>query len=143
MNLSKNTKVTMIQAPLVAGATDPLSSSIDMSGYEGCLFIGNWGTATGGATGSLQVQTAASTTATFVDLTGAVVASTGGGSDGYGLVDVYQPQKRYLKTQITRATSNLEWGGTLAIQYGAKKVPSVHSSTTNVATEVLTVSPAT
>ena len=43
-NLSKDVKISLIQAPLAAGSSDPNSTALDMAGYDGCLFIGLLGT---------------------------------------------------------------------------------------------------
>ena len=54
MNLSKDVKVTLVQAPLADGQTDPDSGSVDMRGFEGVMFLGIVGTVTGSGTASLK-----------------------------------------------------------------------------------------
>jgi hypothetical protein len=141
MNLSKDVKVTLVQAPLADGQTDPDSSSVDMQGFEGVLFIGIVGTVTGSGTASLKASQS-SDNSTFNDLSGVVATGSAGGSDKFLVLDVYKPLDRYVRTTLTRAVANSIYGGTIAIQYGAHKKPTIHDAATLAAAAILGVSPA-
>ena len=141
MNLSKNVKVTLVQAPLADGQTDPDSSSVDMQGFEGVLFIGIVGTVTGSGTASLKASQS-SDNSSFNDLSGVVATGAAGGSDKFILLDVYRPLDRYVRTTLTRAVANSIYGGTIAIQYGAHKKPTIHDAATLAAAAILGISPA-
>jgi hypothetical protein len=142
LNLSKETKVTLVQAPLADGQTDPDSSSVDMLGFEGVMFIGIAGTITGNGTVSLKASQS-SNNADFNDLSG-IVATTVAASDddSFLLLDVYRPTDRYVRTTLTRAVDNSVYGGTIAIQYGAHTQPTVHDAATLAVAAVLGISPA-
>ena len=140
MNLSKNVKVTLVQAPLADGQTDPDSSAVDMQGFEGVLFVGIVGTVTGAGTASLKAAQS-SDNVNFNDLAGAVASGAAGGSDKFIVLDVYRPLDRYVRTTLTRAVANSIYGGTIAIQYGAHKKPTVHDAATLAAAAILGVSP--
>ena len=141
MNLSKDVKVTLVQAPLADGQTDPDSSSVDMQGFEGVLFIGIVGTVTGSGTASLKASQS-SDNSSFNDLSGVTATGSAGGSDKFILLDVYRPLDRYVRTTLTRAVANPIYGGTIAIQYGAHKKPTIHDAATLAAAAILGISPA-
>jgi len=140
MNLSKNVKVTLVQAPLADGQTDPDSSAVDMQGFEGVMFVGIVGTVTGSGTASLKAAQS-SDNSNFSDLSGVVATGAAGGSDKFLVLDVYKPLERYVRTTLTRAVANSIYGGTIAIQYGAHKRPTVHDAATLAAAAILGISP--
>jgi hypothetical protein len=140
MNLSKNVKVTLVQAPLADGQTDPDSAAVDMQGFEGVMFLGIVGTVTGAGTAALKVSQS-SDNVNFNDLSGVVATGAAGGSDKFILLDVYRPLDRYVRTTLTRAVANSIYGGTIAIQYSSHKRPTVHDASTLAAAAVLGISP--
>jgi hypothetical protein len=140
MNLSKNVKVTLVQAPLADGQTDPDSAAVDMQGFEGVMFVGIVGTVTGSGTAALKASQSADNV-NFNDLAGAAVTGAAGGSDKFFVLDVYRPFDRYVRTTLTRAAANSIYGGTIAIQYGARKRPTIHDATTLAAAALLGISP--
>jgi len=140
MNLSKNVKITMVQAPLADGQTDPDSAAVDMQGFEGVMFVGIVGTVTGSGTASLKAAQS-SDNSNFSDLSGVVATGAAGGSDKFLVLDVYKPLERYVRTTLTRAVANSIYGGTIAIQYGAHKRPTVHDAATLAAAAILGISP--
>ena len=74
MNLSKNVKISLAQNYLADGATDPNSDSVDMSGFDGVMFIGIIGAQDAAATAEIKAQQS-DDDSTFNDLSGAVVVS--------------------------------------------------------------------
>lgn len=126
--LSEEIKLTLVQAALADGQTDPDSSAVDMAGFDGVMFVGIVGTITGAGTLDLTVQQSddeAGAPDAYNALSGATAQATGAGGDSDKLlvIDVDQPSKRYLRTNLTRAAANSIWGGTLAIQYKARSKP--------------------
>jgi len=75
------------------------------------------------------------------NLSGVMATGAAGGSDKFLVPDVYRPLDRYVRTTLTRAVANSIYGGTIAIQYGAYKRPTVHDATTLAAAAVLGISP--
>jgi hypothetical protein len=138
MNLSKNVKVTLVQPALADGQTDPDSAAVDMQGFEGVMFVGILGTVTEGGTAALKAAQF-SDNVNFNDLSG--VVATGDASDKFLVLDVYRPLDRYVRTTLTRAVANSIYGGTLAIQYGTHKRPTIHDAATLAAAAVLGISP--
>jgi hypothetical protein len=123
--LSERIAVDVIQAALADGQTDPDSDSIDMQGWDGCLFIGSVGTITGAGTVDLTVEGSADDSS-FAALSGATAqASAAADSDKILAIDVLQPKDtdRYLRTALTRGTANSVYNGTLAMRYRAREFP--------------------
>jgi len=75
------------------------------------------------------------------NLSGVMATGAAGGSDKFLVLDVYRPLDRYVRTTLTRAVANSIYGGTIAIQYGAHKRPTVHDAATLAAAAVLVISP--
>ena len=128
--LTQGTKVTLIQAALADGATDPDSDRVDMAGFDGVTFICVVGTITGTGTVSMQVKQAATDIAGDA-LSGCVAqADLAADSDKLLIVDVMKPTDRYLGVTLTRGTANSVIGGVIAIQYQAKHKPTTHTAAT-------------
>jgi hypothetical protein len=120
--LSEDVKVTLVQAALADGQTDPDSSSVDMSGYDGVMFIGVVGTITGSGTANL-IAAQSSDDSTFATLSGMTATKTAAAqSDTTMILDVQRPADRYVRTTLTRAVANSVYGGTIAIQYKARSL---------------------
>ena len=128
MNLLKNVKIDQILGYFAAGKTAKTTDIIDMSGYDGCLFIAEFGdlteagtinvqvlqdTASGGGTMAAVAGTAAyTTTAAAAALTQSAIA-----------VDIFRPLERYLEVTVTPATQNAVILGVTAIRYKGKMGP--------------------
>lgn len=122
--LSDDVKLTLVQAALADGQTDPDSTALDMAGFDGVMFVGFVGTVT--ATGTLTLAAYDSdNNSDFSALTGASAAASDADSDKLLVVDVVNPRGRYVRTKLTRGTANSVYGGTLAIQYKAHAKPAV------------------
>lgn len=144
MNLSKNVKFTRLLTSTAAGTGDTLSGAIlDMSGFEGVVFVALLGDAAAGAVVTLQAQqntaNSASGMATLAGTAAQAAFSASSGDDKVLVLDVYQPRERYLRPQLVRATTNIAIDGILAIQYEARTRPTVNDAT--VLSTVLLVSP--
>jgi hypothetical protein len=105
-------------APTASGtSTITQTTGLDMSGYEGCVFIIRLGTP--GASNTLKIAQCDTSTGTYSDLAGSATSS---GSDTPLIVDVKAPQEQYLKYIVTRAVASTI-DTVVAIQYGAAARP--------------------
>ncbi len=108
----------------VAQATTATAASVtveqDMQNFTGCLFIGVGGT-TSAVAHTMTINTAASTTASFVAATGASHATTGGNGD-LAVVDVYRPRKRWLQGVFSSTANSRKF--VAAIPYGPRNLQS-------------------
>lgn len=118
--LTNQVKITKVADPSTASTASVNTSILDMAGYEGVLFFSSLGTANAGNLIKVQ-QDAANSTASMADLTGTSVAS--GTSDEDVWVDVYRPEKRYVRAQIVRAGASSTLGDVWALQYNPRTLP--------------------
>ncbi len=138
--LSEEVKLTLVQAALVTGLTDPDSSRVDMAGYDGVMFIGILGAIT--ATGTVtMVAKQADTDIVGAALSGATVAADSADDDKLFVIDIAKPTKRFLGTTLTRDVANSAYGGTIAVQYTARSKPTAQDAAQMAASLVRLVSP--
>lgn len=134
MSLLKNIKVTPVAASAVAAQTEVLTSVLDMSGFDGVMFIALLGdvTATSVLTLTAKGNTASSTSSPTPVTQIATAAFTAGASDADDkalVVDVYDPMLRYAFASLTRTTANAVVNGIIAIQYTAEYKPTTQAAT--------------
>jgi len=133
MNLSKDVKITRHNNAAAAAASDITpSSGIDMSGFEGCLFIVPFGAITASGVQSIEVHQSSDdgSSDSYTAILGSNVAVADDDDNQCFYVDVFKPRERYLKCIVNRATQNSVVDGIIALQYGASKKPVTHDSTT-------------
>jgi hypothetical protein len=131
----KNDLIGEVGAPIGAASnTDSNSDRLDMSGYEGVIFIGTVtdSVATGVATFTAEGNTIDSDTG-MVAITSAAATKTCTVNDDINdqllIVEVKNPLKRYIQLVRTSATANIAFGSLIAIRYGAKEKPVTADST--------------
>ena len=136
-----NCKVVKVQDHTAAGTTDVTSDAVDMSqdgGYGGVCFIGSYGTAAAGNKPHAEQSSDNGSADTFADLLGSEVGV--GSSDEEVMLDVSQPQERYVRSVWARGTSStLE--SIYAILYNPRVVP-VDNTTAGTIHGELHVAPA-
>ena len=133
MNLSKGIKVSVVEAAAGAAQTDLTTDVLDMSGYDGVLFIALTGDVT---VNSVLTLTAKGNSANSVSsptpiLQKATAAFTAGATSADSkviMVDVYKPTLRYLFAVLSRTAADAVVGGIVAIQYGAHAKPTTQDA---------------
>ena len=147
MNLLKH--INVINASIRSQASTAFSDEVDMSGFEGCLFIAAGSTLMEGSSNiTLKIQSSTASGGTFTTYSG-TVASTAitTGSKNYRLLiaDVYKPEERYLKAVVAGASSGAVYlNNIIAIQYGARRPgSSALNNSTTIAGSTVMVSPST
>ena len=133
MNLSKDIKVTVVEAAAAAGQTELVTDVLDMTGYEGVMFLALTGdvTATSVLTLTVKGNSANSVTTPTPVTQKATDAFTAGAATADSkvlLVDVYKPALRYVFGSLTRTTADAIVGGIIAIQYNAKTKPTTQDA---------------
>lgn len=128
--LEDQCKIVRHSDPVAVGTTliTP-TNGIDMSGYQGCMFIVHYGTITDG-TNFLKVQQSSDdgSADAYADLEGTKVSAAVGDDDKDMVVDVWRPRERYLKCLVSRGGSTgAVINGITAILYGARSRPQAHS----------------
>ena len=143
--------VTQLKVDAVLGyyaaAQNQLKSDVlDMAGYEGCMFIFEFGTLlnTGTIACDINGNTTNATGGTKLKggATHTVTVTTAALTKSAIVVDIYQPDpttSRYLEAMITLGVANTLVRGVTAIRYGGKYKPEI---TTGLLTSSASVSPA-
>ena len=152
MNLLKNVNIS--QLAIMSSGSTSVSDAIDMSGYEGCIFLVHGSTLMEGS-GAVGVHVAGSTASggTFVPLRGgssqykvsSTALATGSKDKRVFALDLYKPlgDNRYYKAIVTGASSGAIYQNSItAIQYGYRRVGSgVNNQSTTLAGSTTIVSP--
>jgi len=134
MNMSKCCKITVVEAAAGAAQSELVTDILDMSGYEGVMFIALTGdvdntcdlTLTVKANSANSVSTPTPVTQKATTL---FAASASSADSKVLMVDVYRPGLRYVFGSLLRATANAIVGGIIAIQYGAHNQPTTQDAT--------------
>jgi hypothetical protein len=144
--IMKNAVIKEVGAPIAnASNTDSNSDILDMSGYRGVIFVCavTDSAATGVATLKIEQNTANSDSGMAL-LSGASASDTCAVNDDLNdqllIVEVKNPQERYVQAVRTSATANIAFGSVIAILYGAKELPVADDAT--VLASALAVGPA-
>lgn len=132
MNLLPDIQVTQVSNGSAAGQTEVDSSILDMSGYDGVMFVASLAAVTDACVLTLTPQdNATNATGGMAAITGITAptftASTS--SNTMLVVDVYRPQLRYVRAALTRTAQNAAVNCIVAIQYKATKKPTTQGAT--------------
>ncbi len=131
MNLSKSVKVTVVEAAATAATTELVTDVLDMSGFEGVMFIAVTGDVTSGSVLTLTAKGNSTNSTSNAVTQKATDAFTAGASDADSkvlMVDVYKPTLQYAFASLTRTAQNAVVGAIIAIQYGAHNKPTSHDA---------------
>lgn len=130
--LSPAMKVTQVKTTQAAGTTNIQSDAVDMSGFEGVVFVVSMGAITSGAATSanLQQSSTAALGATEADLEGSAITIADDDDNQCLVLDVYRPTKRYVNAIVLRATQNSVINSIVAFQYGAELTPTTNDAST-------------
>lgn len=128
MGLSRRVQVDRILGYYAAGTTARTSDIIDMSGFDGVMFIADFGTLIEAGTLNVEVlENTANQTSGMAAVTGTsaytVTAADAAKAKNCIVVDVFQPNERYLEVTVTPATQNAVITGVTAIRYNGKVKP--------------------
>lgn len=133
MNLSKSIKVTVVEAAATAATSTLTTDVLDMSGYEGVIFMALTGDVTAASVLTLTAKgnsanSVSSPTPVTQKATDAVTAGATDADSKLLMVDVYKPTLRYMFATLARADQNAVVGGIIAIQYGARNKPTTQDA---------------
>lgn len=132
MNLSKDIKVTVVEAAATAAQTELVSDVLDMQGWAGVMFVALTGDVTTGCVLTLTAKgNSANSTSSPTPVTQGSATFTAGDTDADSkalIVDVYDPALRYVFASLTRTTANAVVGGIIAIQYQPDSKPTSQSA---------------
>lgn len=131
---SENAKFLRLSGAIAAGVTDVTNiTAIDMTGYKTLTLMVSAAAITTGAVTKVKMQqsTDDGSADAYSDLEGSSVTIADSSDNTMTILEIVNPQKKWLKPVITRLTQNAAFEGVFAIQTGAKVLP-VTQSTTHV-----------
>jgi hypothetical protein len=137
----KNCKITRVMNAVAAGTSVQTSTTVDMQGYDGVMFIAALGALTATQVTSIKArQGALAAMSDAADLEGTLVGPMAdSGSNKVLVLDVHRPRERYVNCVVGRGTANAVIDSVIAIQYGGS-IPATQPS--SVAFSEHQVSPA-
>ena len=122
--LADAVKITKVADATAAGTTAINSASVDMSGYDGCMFLTTVGAIVGGGVQSIKAQQdIVSGMGAAADLAGTNITVADDDDNQVFWLDVKRPRERYLRLVVSRGTQNSTWGEIYAIQYRGRSLP--------------------
>ena len=138
LNFTKDCKLTRVSNAVAAGTDDTTSCAVvDMQSFGSCTFIAAFGTITATAVTTVKVQQGAvANMSDAADLAGTSISVAADDDNQIVAVEVVEPQERYVRLQIVRATANVVIDGVIAVQCNPKIAPVTHDATTVVGTEL-------
>jgi hypothetical protein len=142
MNLINGIKVTRVLAAVAVGTSAQSGTVLDMSGFDGVLFVLPVGTITDGGVVLKAQQGAVSDGSDAADLAGTATTLANTDDGDVAILDLYRPTARYVRAVAVRGgATGAVLDGLIAIQYKAIKQPTVQDAT-SVHASKLVVSPA-
>lgn len=123
MALQHDIKITTV-APTATGTTTITGTALDMTGFDGAIFIARLGSPA--VNNNLRVQQCDTTGGSYADLAGSKAGDHA--TDNPLIVEVNRPLEGFLKWQITRGTTTTIDAVTI-IQYASKGVKPVTQPT--------------
>lgn len=123
-------KYTVVEGSAAAASSNLTGDEVDVTGFEGIKFFAIVTSASSVSTCSLKAQSAASTTATFIDIAGSTAEYAAGPTARTNLLvtQVHKPIDRWVRPYLTLDVSNHAVGGIFAELYGPKKAPVTSTS---------------
>jgi hypothetical protein len=141
MNLSKNTKATLCSAGAAVGTTAVTGTTLDMSEFDGVLFLLVGGTITDGNLELKAQGGSAANGSDAADLAGTGTTLTNAQDNNVAELDLYRPLQRYITPVAVRGGSTgAVVQAIVAIQYSAGFRPTSQDAT--IAATNLVISPA-
>lgn len=124
-NLSNAFNLVRVSNAVAAGTTAITCTHVNMEGWDGVVFLCLLNTLTATQQTNLQAQNGSqSNDSDQAAITGAQTANAADADSNKVLVlDVYRPQKQYVRAIVNRGTANAAVDGVLALQYHGDKIP--------------------
>lgn len=122
--LLHDVKITTV-APVATNTTTITGTALDMSGFDGALFIVRLGSPA--TNNNLKISQCDTSGGSYADLTGTLVGNHA--TDNPLVVDVYRPREQFLKYVVTRGTTTTIDIVTI-VQYNSRSRPVTQPSGT-------------
>jgi hypothetical protein len=121
--LGKILKIIKVIGATVAGQTEINGTAVDLSGYEGVMFVAHFGAITVNGVQSLSADQGATQGSATDAIAGSKVVVADDDDEKVAVLDIYRPRDRWVRPVIARATADSIVNGCVAYLYGPKKAP--------------------
>jgi hypothetical protein len=133
-NLYTAVKAQRVSNAVAAGTTliTP-GAGVNVTGFQGVMFLFSFGTLTAGAVTSVKVQESndGGVLDAYTDILGShFTVPQATGSNQVFWIDVFRPNRSWVLPLVSRGTANAVLDSILALLYGPNNVPTVHDVTT-------------
>lgn len=131
-NFSKSIEINQVITPTAGAAAQTAinSTSVDMAGYDGVIFVVTMGAITASAVTSINAAQS-SDDSTFADLEGTGQTIADSDDEDIFYIDITKPMDRYVRLEVARATADAVVASAVAYQYISHKSAVTHGSTVN------------
>lgn len=127
---STSYKVVRVVNATAAGTTDINGTAVDMDGFDSVEFVALYGALTATQVTSLKAESSDSSSTGFAAITGAATTALADGDGNKAQrLEVYKPQKRYVRCVVDRGTANAVVDGVVAILHGPAIKPVTQDAT--------------
>jgi hypothetical protein len=125
------TQLVVTTAAGASGQTTITSSAVDTTGFLGVRFLIAIGPVTAGAVTTFKLQQSDDDGGSdaYSDIVGSSQTIADSADNTHVYSDIFQPQKRYLKLVVSRATQDATIGAVIAELYGASTLPVTQTAT--------------
>lgn len=129
-NLTYSSRTIRVLNAVAAGTSDQNSAAVDTLGFAGVRFVALFGTLTATQVTSIYAEYSDDGTTGWTEIAGSRVGPLADADSNKALVlDVYRPQKRYVRCVVDRGTANAVIDGVIAELYLPADAPVTrHSS---------------
>lgn len=128
LGLVKNCAFDRVSNAVAAGTTDINSTGVDMEGYDAVTFGVLFGTITGSAVTSIQIDHS-DDNSSYNGVAGSKVTVADTNSNKMAFTETVRPLKRYCRCTVDRGTANAVVDGIFAIRSRGRKAPVTQGST--------------
>jgi len=137
MNLLNDVKISRVKAASAAGVTAVNSDGVDMQGFEEVTFLlAAQGITSGGVQSiSLSQSDDDGSTDAYSALLGTGITIADDDDNQTFALSVKNPQKRWVRLEIARATQNSAFSEIFALRTGAKQTPVDNNGANTITSE--------
>jgi hypothetical protein len=131
-SLMQSVKITRVKSAQTAGTSAITCDTLDMTGFDGVLFMAMYGTLSSSQVTKLKAQTgAAANMSDAADLAGTLTASMADADDNKcQYLEILRPKERYIRCIVSRSTGNAVVDGVIAFQFRGQSFPTTQDATT-------------
>ena len=134
-NLVSEAKITRVENAAAAAQTDVTSDSVDMQGFGSCCFIIAAGAIADTGTFDAHAE-GSSDDSNWDELDASITQMVTADDNKLAVLEIVNPQHRYLRVVIERGTADSSVDSVIAIQTAADREPVTQSATVDSATVV-------